>query len=335
MEILLTTSELIDEAEKMIGTSAGMSSARINYTKLLRWQREGLLPKQRPSSAGPGERQESLWNGSCIGQLQVIAGCVKGERLNRTMAEQALIAAGYWIRGDLLKRHLVAACKKMSVELKKQQRNENPDPTDQAANLERSTSDRMSAHGELVKDIFAACRLGYMSLSEEAEYLKSFATIGSSYFQPNALYESIESKTPEELEFTYQNPLIISFAAFINSLFDLIYGKNKELPILGLDGNAIIAKVLNMLAPMQDGKLRRKKPYPYSTERARYNAHLTATILYLVYCQNQEKFPALILQAIGEIQINKEFVIPENIKDMLNSKLGEPNGLFNLPSMPK
>ncbi|WP_143074336.1 hypothetical protein [Nitrosomonas sp. Nm166] len=333
MEIFITTSELIEESEKIIGT-AGMRDVPINYNKLLRWQQKGLLPRQRLCGAGPGERQESLWGKSCIGRLQVIAGCVKGKRLNCKAAEQALIATGFWIRGDLLKKHLLAACKKMSADLEKQQRVDSPDPTDRAANLERSTRDRMSAHGEFVKAIFAICRLGYTDLNEEEEHFKSLAALAS-FFRPKVLRDLIENSQPEQLEIAYQSPAVISFAALIASLFDLICGQSKELPITGLADNAIINSLLNMLMPKPSGKLRRKKPYPYSKEMVQYNAHLTAIIFYLVYCEYKDLLLPLIPLLVAEALNKQELVVPENIKDMLNSKLEEPNALFNLPSMSK
>jgi hypothetical protein len=333
MEIFITTSELVEKAEKLIGATE-MSAAQINYNKLLRWQREGLLPKQRSSGTGPGRRQESLWDRSCIERLQIIVGCVKGERLNRKTAEHALIGAGYGVHGELLKKHLLAACKQMSTDLEKQQRSESLDRTDQAANLERSTSDRMSAHGEFIKTIFATCRLGYTNLNEEEERFKSLANIAN-FFRPDALQELIEHKQPEQLELAYRNSLVVSFAVLIASLFDVVYGQSKELAITGLVDKAILTNLLDMFAPRPSGKLRRKKPYPYSKEMVRYNAHLTATIFFLVYCQYKEILLPLIPLVVGEILSDLKISPPDHIKNILNSKLEDPDALFNLPSMPK
>lgn len=333
MEIFITTSELLEKAEKLIGIPK-MSAAQINYNKLLRWQREGLLPRQKSSGTGPGKRQESLWDRSCIERLQIIVGCVKGERLNRKTAENALISAGFGVQGELLKKHLLAACKQMSTDLEKQQRSESSDRTDQAANLERSTSDRMSAHGELVKAIFASCRLGYTGLSEEEECLKSFAVLAS-LFRPDALQELIDHHQPEQLELAYRNPLVITFAAFIAWLFDLMYGKSTEIQILTVVDNAILNSMFNMFKPKPDGKLRRKKPYPYLKERVQYNAHLAATLIYLVYGQYKEKLLPLIPFVVSEIMNVQKILPPDFIKNILNSKLEDPDALFDLPSMPK
>jgi hypothetical protein len=257
MKMFITTSELLEETEKL-RIAAGESATRISHEKLLRWQREGLLPKQKLSGSGPGGRQESLWEKNCIERIQVIAGCVKGERLNRKTAEHALIARGFWIRGDLLKQHLLAACERISIELEKQQRVYCPDPTDQAANLERSTHDRMSAHDKSLKTVFATCRLGYTELHEEEVNSKSLVDLAS-FFRPEKLMDLIENCQPEQLEMTYQNPVVVSFAVFITTLFDLMYGQGKELPISNSADNADLTDLLNMLIPKPSGKLRRKK----------------------------------------------------------------------------
>lgn len=331
--MFITTTELLEETEKL-RIAAGESATQISHEKLLRWQREGLLPKQKLSGLGPGGRQESLWEKNCIERLQIIAGCVKGERLNRKTAEHALIARGFWIRGDLLKQHLLTACERMSIELEKQQRVYCPDPTDRAANLERSTHDRMSAHEKSLKTIFANCLLGYTGLHKVDENPKSLAVL-SSFFRPEVLLDLIENCQPEQLEMTHQNPIVVSFAAFITTLFEQLYGQSKELSISNFADNADLNGLLNMLMPKPFGELRRKKPYPYSNEMVQYNAHLTATIIYLVYSEYKNQLLPLFPLLINEIFNKQKLVVSENIHDLLDNKLQDPNVFFNLPPLSK
>ena len=79
--------------------------------------------------------------------------------------------------------------------------------------------------------------------------------------------------------------------------------------------------MLSKLAPKPDGKLRRKKLYPYSKQKARYNAHIVATIMYLVLCQNKEILLPLIPFIVMEMLNNKELEVPENLKNILNTEL--------------
>ncbi|WP_143074339.1 hypothetical protein [Nitrosomonas sp. Nm166] len=311
-----------------------MPGIQLNHGKLLRWQRDGLLPRQHTCGTGPGQRQESLWDRSCIERLKIISSCVKAERLNRRVAEFALIAAHLGIQGDLLKKHLLAACDEMVTTLSRQQRGQSTDPVDRAENLERSTRDRMSAHGELVKDIFAYCRLGYTNLSNETERFKSLVAL-SSFFQPGVLRELIEGSSAEELELAYQNPIVVFFAHLIASLFDLLTGRNSDLPLPGLHDHPIARQMLEKFSPKLLKRLRRKKPYPYSKDKAQYYAHLTAVIFYLVYSQHKEAFYPLFRQVAQEILDGPEFGFPNLIKNIVNSDSEEKSALFSLSSLPK
>ncbi len=337
METLITTSELIEETKKLIG-KAGIPVSHINCDKLLLWKREGLLPEPKRCSAGPGKRQPSLWDRSCIDRLQIIANCVKKKRLSRKTAEQALIAAGFLIKGNLLKKHLIEACEQMSVELKKQQRGESTDVVDRASNLERSTRDRMSAHDELVKLIFTSCRLGYTDLSVEKEKKeKSFKSIAAlaSFFRPDALQELIKNSHSKQFEEAYQNSDMVCSESLIAGVFDLMYGQINKTHIPGLVDNPYIDSLLKKLEPKPSGKLRSGKSHPYSKDKVQYYAHLIATLCYLVYNKQKEEFQTLFMQSIIEILMWSKLSVPENIKNLLNSEQEEMNALFNLPSMQK
>ncbi|AKH38460.1 MULTISPECIES: hypothetical protein [Nitrosomonas] len=333
MKTLLTTSELIKEAERLMEVEE-MPGVQLSHGKLLRWQRDGLLPRQQTRGAGPGERKESLWEKSCIERLQLIAGYIKEERLNRKAAEQALIAAGVGVRGDLLRKHLLALSKQMAADLNKQERGHNLESVDRADKVERSTSQRMSTHGELVKAIFTACNLGYKGLSQEAECFKSIAELAS-FFQPDALRKLIENSKPDQLEQIYENPLVVFFANLGTSFFLLVGGSNKELPMLGVADDILITRLIDTLAPRPSGKLRRKKPYPFTEDKLRYYTHLVMVLFYLVYLQHGQALLPHIKQVINDMLDWPEFAIPENFKKILNSATEELNALFDMPSMPQ
>lgn len=333
METLITTSELIDETKKLIGKT-GLPVNYINYAKLLRWKEAGLLPEQKPCSAGPGKRQESLWDKSCIERLQIIAGCVKGQRLNRKNAECALIAAGLGVQGYVLKKHFLKICQQMSNDLERRQRNDSSDVVDQASNLERSTRDRMLAHSELVKTIFASCCLGYTGLNKEEEHFKSLARLAS-LFRPDVLHELVKNANSELLERAYQNSNRVCSESLIQGIFDLICGQSKKLGIPSFDDNPVMAGILKEFAPKPSGKLRRKKPYPYSKDKMQYYSHLTVTLFYLVCGKRKKEFQKMLMQSILEILMWRKLAVPDDIKNLLSSEQEKLNALFSLPSMSK
>ncbi|GJL73396.1 MAG: hypothetical protein NMNS01_25950 [Nitrosomonas sp.] len=334
MEEFISTSKLIAATEKEIGV-AGMPDLCLSRHKLLRWQKDGLLPEQQTCGAGPGKRQESLWHKNCVERLLVIIGGVKEKRLNRKDAELALIANGFGVRGDILRKHFLAMIKQMTAELQKQQRTKCKDLVDQADKVERSTKDRMSTHGVLVKEIFAGSHLGYRNLYIEAEHFKAIAELAN-FFRPEALQEMIEKSEPEQLELAYQNPSVIFCSLLMTSIVNLMCGRTKGFSMPGITDNDLLAQAFINFAPKPNGKLRRKKPYPYSEELVRYNMHMTAMIFYLMFNQNKTEFSRLITNALNEVLISPEFKIPESFKYMLNIReLEESDALFGLFSMPK
>lgn len=341
MEELLTTSKLLEEVNKNLITSGIISD--INYSKLLRWQREGLLPEQKASGTGPGERQESYWDKSCIGRLKIIAAHIKTERLNYKNAECALIAAGFVIEGNLLEIHLLEQCTEMARLLDKWERNKSHDPVDQAASIERSTSDRMSAHGGLVKAIFSACNLGYKGLSAEAERFQSLSYLGS-YFQPQVLQDLINSSSHKQLEVAFDNRNLITSTDSLVWVFDLLYGRSNVLPmpswqetlfLISPLSREIFNRIIRIFSPKPFGKLRRKKPYPYVERKIRYMAQLISVLFYLVYSHHKEEIDLLMVKGINEIINSPELGLPDFIKKNIKLELDNISAYINLPALPQ
>lgn len=341
MEELLTTSKLLEEVNKHLITS-GITSD-INHSKLLRWQRAGLLPEQKASGAGPGERQESYWDKSCIDRLKIIATHIKTERLNYKNAEYALIATGFVIDGNLLKIHLLEQCTEMARLLDKWERNKNQDSVDQAVSIERSTSDRMSAHGKLVKAIFTACNLGYKGLTVEAVSFQSLAHLGS-YFQPHVLHDLISNSSHKQLEMAFENRNLITSTDSIVSVFGLIYGQSKELTISSWQealflifpfSKGIFRRIIRILSPKPLGKLRRKKPYPYVERKICYMAQLTSALFCLVYNYHKEEIDLLMAKGINEIINSPELGLPDLIKKKIQLEPENISAYINLPSLPQ
>ncbi|SFM87056.1 hypothetical protein [Nitrosomonas communis] len=333
MEALLTTSELIKQTEKRL-KGIGRPGMHLSCSRLLRWQREGLLPEQQGCGQGPGKRDESLWEKSCVERLQVIFGCIKKERLNYEAAEHALIASGLGVRGDVLRKRLLLLAKQMAADLNKQERAKDWEPIERADKVERATNQRMSTHGELVKAIFTACNLGYRGLNKEAQHFKSIAELAS-FFQPDALRKLIKNGPPDQLQQIYENPIVVFLANLSASFFLLVGGGSKGLPILGVADNALIASLIDTLAPNPSGKLRRKKPYPFMEDKLRSYTHLLMILFYLVYLQHGKALLPHLKQTISDLLDWPEFAIPENFKKILNSATEELDALFNMPSMPQ
>lgn len=269
-----------------------------NMSKHRVWRlvRDGLLPKPAGKADGYARgRTSSDWTPEHVHAIDVMSAAQPHDRFNTAIAEHALIAAGR-VRGDVLRRHAIAAAKQMGVVLNKRRAD------DDIVESHRRTAYEMP-YELSVRKVFHRSRARMLLMMDDGDVMRAINNCDDKLLEQ---YHAGSSR----------------FSGVIVGLFMLMSGQASESPIDGIN------HFISALKPVPGKKLRPVKRYVVDTTHLQYIARLVVLMLTLLRSSDKTRFDAEIMKIIGHIApaialMMKQYpnIAEECTRDVLNEYL--------------